>query len=153
MGEQGDGASQYLDYMLAIASDRIGRQLRKAMDKRGVSIEYWRILSFLQSGVGRSMGELAEVSLLSLPTATRVVDRMVSDALVYRMPDPHDRRKVVIFVSDAGLAMWTELKQAVDSYQASVSDRFGDAWMRELIARLDRLVEPAGEADGGAARD
>ena len=42
------------------------------------------------------MGELAEAVLLNHPTLTKMVDRMVSDALVYRVQDADDRRKVLM---------------------------------------------------------
>ena len=40
--------------------------------------------------------------LLNHPTLTKMIDRMVSDTLVYRVQDPNDRRKVLMFISDRG---------------------------------------------------
>jgi DNA-binding MarR family transcriptional regulator len=41
--------------------------------------------------------------LLNHPTLTKMVDRMVSDSLVYRFQDAEDRREVLMFSSDAAL--------------------------------------------------
>ena len=54
---------------------------------------------------GRSMGELAHAALLNHPTLTKTIDRMISQALVYRRVDPVDRRKILIFISDDGRAV------------------------------------------------
>ncbi len=96
------------------------------------------------------MGELAAAGLLSLPTATRIIDRMVSEALVYRAPDPEDRRRVLIFVSDKGVRVWAAVKKSVDRHQRAMADQYGDAWMRELLSKLSMLID--GRNPGGKAR-
>ncbi len=140
MSKRKHNAAQYLDYMLAAASDHVGRRLAPELERRGVPLECWRILNLLSTGEGWAMGELAEAGLLSLPTATRIVDRMVSDALVYRAPDHEDRRKVLIFISDKGLRVWIEVKRAADRYQEEIVDQFGNVWMRELLQKLGTLL-------------
>ena len=51
------------------------------------------------------MSDLTQAALLNHPTLTKMIDRMVSDALVYRRPDPKDGRKVLIFISERGRAL------------------------------------------------
>ena len=142
-GRQANGRSQpgaYLDYMLALASERMRRDLSAAIARHGLSLEIWHILGLLQDGSGRAMGEVAEAALLSLPTATRTVDRMVAEALVYRAPDPDDRRRVLVLISDKGRALWRRVKRDADRHQKAVIARFGDDWVQELIAKLDELA-------------
>lgn len=145
MLERKPAAAQYLDYMLAAASEYIGRSLAPELEKRGVPLECWRVLNLLATGDGWAMGELANAGLLSLPTATRVIDRMVSDALVYRAPDPEDRRRVLIFVSDKGLRVWADVKKSVDRYQKAIVHQYGDAWIRELLNKLSTLIDKQNE--------
>ncbi|MFC3230784.1 MarR family winged helix-turn-helix transcriptional regulator [Marinibaculum pumilum] len=134
----------YLDYVLAQASERIRRDLSAAIARHGLPLEIWHILTLLQDGRGRAMGEVAEVALLSLPTATRTVDRMVAEALVYRAPDPEDRRRVLVLISDKGRALWRKVKRDADRHQKAVIARFGDDWVQELIAKLDELATGEG---------
>lgn len=145
MRERKSHAAQYLDYMLAAASDRIGRQLSTELQRRGVPLECWRVLSLLSTGEGWSMGELAEGALLSLPTATRIIDKMVSDSLVYRAPHEEDRRKVLIFISDKGLRLWKEVKRSADKHQRAIIAQYGDAWMEELLQKLGHLLDESGD--------
>lgn len=97
--------TEYLTYLLAQANREINRQLDARFRKEGVPVEQWRILKVLSDGKSHSMGELAEAVLLNHPTLTKIVDRMVSDSLVYRVQDADDRRKVVMFSSDQGKAL------------------------------------------------
>src|SRR5215472_14966119 len=97
--------TEHLAYLLAQANREINRQLELRLSKEGVPVEQWRILKVLSDGDGHSMGELADAVLLNHPTLTKMIDRMVSDTLVYRVQDPNDRRKVLMFSSDRGQAL------------------------------------------------
>lgn len=134
-------APQYLDYALAAASDRLQRRLSAELAKSGVPLEFWRVLNLLANGEGRAMGELADAGLVTLPTATRIIDRMVRDALVYRAPDPGDRRRVLIFISDKGLRAWGEMKASADRCQQAIVGQFGQTWTRELLGKLETLAD------------
>src|SRR6202008_766317 len=94
--------TEHLAYLLAQASREINRQLDARLRQEGVPIEQWRILKVLSDGKGHSMGELADAVLLNHPTLTKMIDRMVSDSLVYRLQDADDRRKVLMYSSDRG---------------------------------------------------
>ncbi|RZT87649.1 MarR family protein [Pseudonocardia sediminis] len=67
-----------------------------------VSRDGWRVLLMLARGTGRSMGEIAGHTALPAPTATRIVDRLVSLRLAYRSADPLDRRRVVVHLAAEG---------------------------------------------------
>jgi hypothetical protein len=73
-------------YLLAQANREINRQFEERLGKEGVPVEQWRILKVLSDANGRSMGEFADAVLLNHPTLTKMIDRMVSDALVHRVP-------------------------------------------------------------------
>ena len=58
-------------------------------------VEYWRVLEVLADESGRPMTALAETISMRLPTLSKLIDRMVADALVQRAPDPSDLRRVL----------------------------------------------------------
>lgn len=148
-----DGAqTPYLDYLLAAASDRIGMRLSQCLRKRGVPVEFWRILSCLQDRQGLTMGDLAEQALLSLPTATRLVDKMVSEALVYRVPSPDDRRKVLVFRSDKGRDLWTQIKADADDLNRQIVETLGEEWVGDLVSKLGRLMQESDEFKGASPK-
>lgn len=132
--------TQDLEYLLALASHRMKSVLANGLDNRGVTLENWRILTLLSNGKGWTMGELAEAALLTLPTATRNIDTMVGEALVYRTPHPDDGRKVVIFLSDKGRKLWSDLRDSTSRCELEVIEQYGSVWLEDLVARLGDLI-------------
>lgn len=138
--------TEHLAYLLAQANREISRQLEERLRQEGVPVEQWRILTMLSSGKGYSMGELAEAVLLNHPTLTKMVDRMVSDALVYRAQDPKDRRRVLLFLSSRGKALAKQLEPLAKSHEAHIAKRYGNKSTNELKRLLGTLIERAASA-------
>lgn len=124
--------TEHLAYLLAQANREINRQLDARFRKEGVPVEQWRILKILSDGKGHSMGELAEAVLLNHPTLTKMVDRMVSESLVYRVQDADDRRKVVMFSSDRGKALTQRLNSLALRQEAHIVENCGDKATADL---------------------
>lgn len=85
-----------------------------------------------------SPGRLIKETLVTSGTMTNRVDRLVARGLVERLPDPHDRRGVLVRLTDEGRAK-------VDGALASLLDR-----ERELLGGLDA---PAQRRLAGLLRD
>jgi MarR family transcriptional regulator, organic hydroperoxide resistance regulator len=101
----GQTLQSYLVYLLSEAERRVNRQLAEQFRDEGVPVEYWRILQALADGHGHSMGELADAVLMNHPTLTKTLDRMVSEALVYRRQSTDDRRRIAIYAATSGQAL------------------------------------------------
>jgi len=71
---------------------------------------------------------------------TKVVDRLVAEALAYRVPDPKDRRKVRIFLSDQGRALYKEQNSHVILHQESVESTYGVKETEKLRAMLELFL-------------
>jgi DNA-binding MarR family transcriptional regulator len=65
---------------------------------------------------------------------------MVSDALVYRRPDPKDGRKVLIFISERGRALNDRLSRLANLRQAEIVEGYGDRETEELKRLLSELI-------------
>ncbi|MBV9559014.1 MAG: MarR family transcriptional regulator [Bradyrhizobium sp.] len=133
--------TEHLAYLLAQANREINRQLEVRLSKEGVPVEQWRILKVLSDGDGHSMGELAEAVLLNHPTLTKMIDRMVSDTLVYRAQDPRDRRKVLMFISNRGESLCRRLDSLAASQEEHVLESYGDKATNELKRLLENLID------------
>lgn len=136
--------SEHLAYLLAQANREINRQLELRLSTEGVPVEQWRILKVLYDGAGHSMGELADAVLLNHPTLTKMIDRMVSDSLVYRRQDAEDRRKVLMFISDRGKVLCKRLNSLAASQEAHILQNYGDKATGELKRLLENLIDAAG---------
>lgn len=139
MGNLSTGES--LDLIQMISG--VNRQLEQAIEARlkpsGVAIEQYRVLRALNTRDGQPMGELAGQVFVDSPTLTKIIDRMIANADVFRAPDPHDRRRVLIFRSEKGAATFRDLDILVQgSEQGFVGrlDKTGAEQLRLLLANL-----------------
>jgi DNA-binding MarR family transcriptional regulator len=136
--------SDYLAYLLAQADRQINRQLDEEFRVEGVPVEQWRILKLLAENNGRSMGDLAQAALLNHPTLTKTIDRMVSQALVYRRADKADGRKVLIFISAHGRSANERLNRLANLHQAGIVENYGDREAEELKRLIEGLIQRTG---------
>ena len=131
--------------LLAATSRRVERTVSAALAEDGGTLEGYRVLRCLAAAPGVTMGGLVARLQLPGPTATRVVDGLVDATLVYRLPDPGDRRRVVVHLSAAGrtrLARWEAL---VEAREAALARSLGEARVGALVQALAELVEDAAD--------
>ena len=119
----------------------------------GCSIEQWRVLTLLADAQGHTMTEVADYALLPAPTATKLVDRLVADNLVYRHPDPADRRRVLVYAAERGRELHRQLASALDRSQTDLLRAVdGGAELEDLLDRLADALDQPTTHTGRAAR-
>jgi DNA-binding MarR family transcriptional regulator len=129
-----------LAYLVAALNRRMETEIEERLRPEGVAIEPFRVLGFLAAKDGQPMGELATHVLVDSPTLTKIVDRMVASALVYRAPDPNDRRRVLIFLSDKGRRLHARLAALVSAGGGVLVEGLPDPDAAALEAILGRLI-------------
>lgn len=128
---------------LTLVERSVVQRLGEALKTEGATLEEWRVLSFLGDGDGRAMTEIAEFALLTAPTLTKVVDRMVSLNLVLRRVDDADRRRVLVFASERGTEALSRWTAAVEREQEHIVTALGaeeTALLRTLLQRASRRL-------------
>jgi len=76
-----------------------------------LTLNQLRILFHLFYHDGKTMSEIADKLQVSHPTATGVIDRLEDRALVQRLPDPDDRRKVRLALTESGKSQIAEIRR------------------------------------------
>ena len=133
--------SQYLAYLIASAHRSMRTGLLQSMGGEDCNEEHWRILKVLSDEQGRSMGELADLVLLNSPALTKNIDKLVSRGLVQRAADDSDNRKVLVFISDLGLATVTRLTRRIDAHHNSIEEALGPRRTSQLKRLLETFIE------------
>ena len=100
------------------------QQLSRRLKPTGLSVDKARILALLTAGNGMSMGELAEIFVVNNPTLTKIVDRMVTDKLVFREPDSEDRRKVLIRITSSGTYLHGTAQRVTQDQQLQIDNSY-----------------------------
>jgi DNA-binding MarR family transcriptional regulator len=123
---------------------RLGRAMSRALDEEPLTPAGYRMLAYLSSEATAAT-VLARKLSISGPSVAATTDWLVERGYVTRVPDPSDRRRVRIEISDAG----TEALRCADARLASrLSELAGDSGtpdaervlgaLRQLGTALDR---------------
>jgi DNA-binding MarR family transcriptional regulator len=91
--------------------------------------------------------ELNDQMLISQPSVSRMVDRLVSRGLVVKVGDPDDARGIIVELTDAGFDLF---RRVAASHMNSIAARVGGALDDDELRELDRLctklrLGPVGE--------
>jgi DNA-binding MarR family transcriptional regulator len=123
----------------------VRRLERELQDEQGLALTDYDVLVQLAGADDRRlrMGELADRLLLSRSGATRLVDRLVADALVERVTCDDDRRGQWAALTDAGMR---RLRAAAPTHLRGIRTHFLDRLSADDLASLERMLEPVAEA-------
>ncbi len=122
--------------------------LREAFD---VTLPRFDVLAQLDRAPdGLTMGELSDRLMVSNGNVTGLVDRLVDEGLVTRVPSPQDRRQSRVKLAPAGKrsfdTMTPQHERWIDDLLAGLS-RPEMAQLLELLAKLKQSVAAAAKND------
>lgn len=141
MSQLSAGESGELIQLISGVSHKLDQMVEARLKPTGIAIEQYRVLKALSLRDGLPMGELAAQVFVDSPTLTKIVDRMVANADVYRGPDPHDRRKVLIFISEKGSTRFSGLRPIVEEPQSGLVNRLDRKDADRLRSLLENLLD------------
>jgi len=129
-----------LAYIVASVNRQLEDELQESLRPSGVPIDQLRVLEALDRERALPMGELATRALVEPPTLTKIVDRMVSETLVFRSPDPNDRRRVLILLAPAGQALIKRLRKVPAAQEQRLAKQLSRGKANELRSLLRELI-------------
>lgn len=130
-----------LAYLIASLNRQLEADLNERLRPLGAPIDQFRILEVLNAQEPRAMGAIAAAALVETPTLTKIIDKMTSEGLVYRMPDPADRRRVLIMTAPAGKALFKSLRSAASAQEKRILDVLRSEKAAELRNMLRELLQ------------
>lgn len=116
------------------------RTLAAEFPTRDISFNEYDVLFNLSRQPDRSLRlrDLNKHVLLTQPSVSRLVDRLVSRGLVAKGPEPSDARGTIIRLTDTGFDMFRRV--AVD-HMRSISDRVGTRLDQDELETLAALCD------------
>jgi len=112
------------EVLLRLARTVVGISTRAADELGRLSVVQLRALTVLRGLGAGNLGQLASSMGVTVSTASRLVDRLVTAGLADRRPSARSRREVALAVTDVG---------------AELLERYDELRLAELRALLDRL--------------
>jgi len=109
-----------------------------------LSFAQMRALRFVRTRGQLSITKLAELLNVSAPSASTMVDRLVEKGVLVREPDPADRRKVIVTVSQDMVAISEQIEKDIFSNFVALVEKLGpefaDDW-RRVVGRIAHVLD------------
>ena len=110
--------------------------------------EYDVLFNLSRTPDGRCrLRDLTQQVLLSQPSISRLVDRLVARGYLEKAPDENDRRGTFVILTEAGSAAY---KQGAIEHARSIRAHVGNAHDEDEMAQLQRLTEKLRRANQSA---
>ena len=134
-------------WLLGRASADAYRAIAEGMAAAGGHRHHYSLLASLSEFGPASQADLGRRTGIDPSDMVAVAGALAQAGLIERTPDPADRRRNVVRVTDAGLQRLRELQAVVDGVQADLLGPLSAAERETLTDLLARLVA-AGQAGG-----
>lgn len=129
-----------LGYLVSYAARAFTRELSRRLAADGARIGQWAVLMFLWAEDGQTQRELSRRVAIEDATMVRTLDRMERDGVVRRERNPHDRRRIGVFLTEKGWALRDTLVPHAIAGNRSASQRLTDDEQRQLMDLLRRVI-------------
>jgi DNA-binding MarR family transcriptional regulator len=116
----------------------VGRELRREARAEGISAEQVGILVAVKHSPGIGIGDLAAHERISAPALTKHADRLEGQGLVTRTPDPDDRRRIGLTLTDEGHRVLRRVRSRRTAWLATRLRELDDA----ELAAVEAAIEP-----------
>jgi DNA-binding MarR family transcriptional regulator len=101
---------------------------------KGLAPHHMAIMKFVQIEGRPYVGDICEFSKISKAQMTNSIDKLLSLGMVIREPDPNDRRKISISLTEKG-------KSTIDNLDSIIHDRMRDKLSQLSDDDLKKLAE------------
>jgi len=98
----------------------------------------------------RSPAELAEMAGVTRATMTGLIDTLEKDGLVRREPDPHDRRAMLVHLTDAGHTFMAQILPQYFNQVTAIMDPLTESEksnLTQLLAKIRGGIADAGQVE------
>lgn len=123
----------------------VARMLRTYADQRarrlGITRAQWAVMARLEHAEGLKQSELAEILDLQPITLTRLVDRLCTNGMIERRPDPKDRRAKRLHLTPLARPLMDRLAELGQDMMESVLDGFDAAAIERMLRELSHTKE------------
>lgn len=153
-------ADRYVGILVVAARQAIRQAISaRARPFRLTSQQFWAIVA-IRLWPGITLSEMAEAMRLDPPAGSRLVRQLAARRLVEERPDPRDRRRVHLHLTDRGVALGVQLGAIHEEFQSTLVRGMGEAELSALRSGLRRIVENlarfrslgSADANGGEMR-
>ena len=146
-----------LPHLITAVKSRMRQVAFRHLAPQGLSPQQYQLVMAIAEHAAPCHGDLARITWMDKPTASRMLKTLLERGLVQSEPDPGHRRKLRFRLTAAGELLVQELQGFRKTMREGMElglDAAERADLRELLAKvmdnLDRLGAGPGAAEGEA---
>lgn len=130
-----------LSFALYGAASRMNRLHKPLLDPLGLTFPQYLVMLELFNGTPRTVGDIGNKLGMDTGTITPLLKRLEAAGRIVRMRDRADERRVLITLTDDGLALQSELWRVTEKIKSAC--QLSDAKLKELRDTLNNFAHPA----------
>ena len=128
---------------------RTGLALKSALQRRfkengfDITAEQWVIIRHLWAEEGLSQREIGEKTAKDKPNITRMLDALERKRLIFRQPDPQDRRKFCIYLTKEGKQLHERLLPLTRDFRKLVAQDLAQPeidLIKDCLTKINRNI-------------
>jgi len=137
-------ATEVYATLVRTGSALMGEIERTVAASLGINLQISNTLAVIE-GAGQPLtpSEISERTLISSATMTSTIDRLERQGLVRRLPNPEDRRSVLVEVTEAGRALCDRFLPGINALQIAVMSDLEPAERQQLLDLLGKVLAGA----------
>lgn len=123
------------------AASRMNRLHKPFLDPLGLTFPQYLVMLELFNGTPRTVGDIGNKLGMDTGTITPILKRLEAAGRIIRTRDRADERRVLITLTDDGLALQSELWRVTERIKSAC--QLSDAKLEELRDTLNSFAHPA----------
>ena len=137
-------ATEVYATLVRTGSALMGEIERTVAASLGINLQISNTLAVIE-GAGQPLtpSEISGRTLISSATMTSTIDRLERQGLVRRLPNPEDRRSVLVEVTEAGRALCDRFLPGINALQMAVMSDLEPAERQQLLDLLGKVLAGA----------
>ena len=126
---------------------KIRNTLQKQFNEAGfdLTVDQWVVIDHLYRNPGISQNTLAEMTTKDAPTVTRIIDLLAQKGLAERRITDTDRRKFLVYLTEAGEAKYSEALPVVSAIRRRGWGDLSDDDYQHFVRIMDSIYENISE--------
>jgi len=140
-GEFPLGPKEYFFYLQFQVARQRDLSFDRVLKPAGLNIALWRSLAIIRRLEGCTMSQLARYSTIERTTLTRSVDQLVNSGLIQRLTPGHDRRRVMLTLTDLGEETYLRAVKILKDLNAGLLEDVEPDHLRALTRVLQKTLQ------------
>lgn len=133
-----------LDHHIKSTWHAISRMYNQQASKYGGTMSVGYVLLNISSEDGASATKIAPQMGLEARSLTRILKSMEEKELIYRAPDPNDKRGVLVFLTKKGLEMKNRARETVLRFNEAMRENIPAEKLNvffEVLQSVNKIIE------------